>query len=91
VFTGTAAFWCRILCCVVSCIWLHLHGSSSGFFAEGGLPRILAAGVFFWFFRKSKAESDAEGEAEACAPIAGDTKEVTCSSTTPCASYALRP
>jgi len=46
---------------------------------RGGLAflGILAAGVFFWFFRKSKAESDAEGEAEAgVTDSAGDTKEV---------------
>jgi len=59
-------------------IWLRLHGSSL-WILRGGLAflGILAAGVFFWFFRKSKAESDAEGEAEAgVTDSAGDTKEV---------------
>src|SRR5882724_6835301 len=58
-------------------IWLRLHGSSL-WILRGGLAflGILAAGVFFWFFRKSKAESQTEGEAETSGDSGGDAKEV---------------
>jgi type VI secretion system protein ImpL len=58
-------------------IWLRLHGSSL-WILRGGLAflGILAAAVFFWFFRKSKAESEAEGGPESVGDSGGDTKEV---------------
>ena len=46
-------------------IWLHLEGSNL-WILRGGLALlgILAAGTFFWFYRKASAETDAPPEAQ---------------------------
>ena len=57
-------------------IWLRLHGASL-WILRGGLAflGILAAAVFFWFFRKSSAAPEAE-DGVPSGSESGDTKDV---------------
>lgn len=59
-------------------IWLHLQGSSL-WILRGGLALlgILAAGTFFWFYRKAQSESNENGEeTDAAAGAGDDTQDV---------------
>src|ERR1700758_5535842 len=54
-------------------IWLHLRGANL-WILRGGLAflGLLAAGIFFWFYRKVQAESEEPAEVQSGNEDAGD-------------------